>query len=65
MLCLFRACQRGKHNPYICIFTMYNRYCNFPFCFVLQDVINKRRADAILDLNVEKSHVKELVSSVK
>lgn len=29
--------------------------------FVLQDVMNKKRADTILDLSIEKSRVKEMV----
>lgn len=35
------------------------------FAFVLQDVISKRRADTILDLNIEKSRVKEMVSTAR
>lgn len=38
---------------------------DFPWCVsvaTLQDVMNKVRSDTILDMNLEKSRVKELVS---
>lgn len=46
-----------ESSPHLCV----NECFVILEVFVLQDVMNKVRSDTLLDLNLEKSRVKELV----